>query len=268
MNEAVNMAAYTAPKSDQLNADDLIAGPRTITITRVRANGGNAEQPVSIHFEGDNNKPYLPCKSMRRVMVHVWGADARAYVGRSMTLYCDPEVMFGGLKVGGIRISHMSHIDEPKSMPLTTTRSRRALFTVQPLIVQQTAARKSDVAAPTVDEYAACANQAAFDVLEKRRAEAWKSLKAPEKTALKAASDAAAERIRAAAAQPEPLTLSSDPVDTEAGAIAALEAAFKQGPDALKAEWSRIENDYAARKQPIPLAVDAKYSELNDAMKE
>jgi hypothetical protein len=28
-----------------------------------------------------------------------------------MTLYCDPEVQFGGMKVGGIRISHMSDID-------------------------------------------------------------------------------------------------------------------------------------------------------------
>ena len=71
-----DLAKTIEPKSDQLNADDLIAGPRTIVITAVRANAGSAEQPVSISFEGDDGKPYKPCKSMRRVMVHVWGPDA------------------------------------------------------------------------------------------------------------------------------------------------------------------------------------------------
>ena len=54
------------PKSDQLNSDDLIAGPITIRITKVSANLSSPEQPISIFFEGDNGKPYKPCKSMRR----------------------------------------------------------------------------------------------------------------------------------------------------------------------------------------------------------
>ena len=53
-----------APKSDQLNADDLISGPRTITITNVAS--GSKDQPINISFEGDNGKPYRPGKSMRR----------------------------------------------------------------------------------------------------------------------------------------------------------------------------------------------------------
>jgi hypothetical protein len=131
----VDMTQFTAPKSDQLNADDLIGGPRTITVTGVRGTDA-ADQPVAISFEGDNSKPYKPCKSMRRVMVHVWGADAKQYVGRSMTLYCDPGVQFGGMKVGGIRISHMSNMDKPQTMALTATRAKRAPFTVQPLAVE------------------------------------------------------------------------------------------------------------------------------------
>lgn len=130
---AVDMAQFIAPKSDQLNADDLIGGPRTITVTAVSANEGSPEQPININFEGDDRKPYKPCKSMRRVMVAVWGADASKYVGRAMTLYRDAKVQFGGMQVGGIRISHMSHIDEPKTMALTATRAKRAPFTVQPL---------------------------------------------------------------------------------------------------------------------------------------
>ena len=122
-----------APKSDQLNADDLINGPMTIKITKVSANPSSAEQPISLFFEGDDGKPYKACKSMRRVLVQVWGRDGAAYAGRSMTLYRDPGVKFGGLEVGGIRISHMSHIDAPMTMALTATRAQRRPFTVQPL---------------------------------------------------------------------------------------------------------------------------------------
>lgn len=133
MNTAIDMAQFIAPKSDQLNADDLIAGPRTIMITRVTGNEGNAEQPVNVFFEGDDGKPFRPCKSMRRVMVHAWGADASKYAGRSMTLYRDPKVQFGGMAVGGIRISHMSHIDREMMMSLTATRTKRTPYKVMPL---------------------------------------------------------------------------------------------------------------------------------------
>jgi len=189
---AVNMADFTAAKSDQLNADDLIAGPRTITITGVRANEGSPEQPVSISFEGDSGKPYKPCKSMRRAMVHLWGPDTKNYIGRSMTLYCDPNVMFGGMKTGGIRISHMSHIDAPQTIALTATRARRAPFTVQPL------QRAATEAAPTVADYEACTDRATFDQLEKRRGEHWRQVPTADKPALKAASEAAATRINEA----------------------------------------------------------------------
>jgi hypothetical protein len=131
----MDMSSTIAPKSNQLNADDLIAGPRTIKVTAVRGNEGNQEQPVAVSFEGDGGKPYLPCKSMRRVMVQVWGADARAYVGRAMTLYRDPEVIWGGMKVGGIRISHMSDMDGAVTMALTATKQQRKPYTVKPLVM-------------------------------------------------------------------------------------------------------------------------------------
>lgn len=128
-----DLGTTIAPKSDQLNADDLLVDPLTVRITKVSANPGSAEQPISIYFENDNGKPYKPCKSMRRVLIQVWGRDGAAYVGRRMTLFRDPSVMFGGVAVGGIRISHMSEIDAPVSMALTANRASRKQYTVQPL---------------------------------------------------------------------------------------------------------------------------------------
>ena len=129
----MDISATVVPKSDQMNADDLLSGPRTITVTRVTADAGSAEQPVSVYFTGDNNKPYKPCKSMRRVIVSAWGKQSTVYAGRSLTLYRNPDITFGGEKVGGIEISHMSHIDKPLTLALTRARGKRTSFTVQPL---------------------------------------------------------------------------------------------------------------------------------------
>lgn len=126
-----DMTKVIVPRSDQLNSDDLIIGPRTITITGVTIRSG--EQPVSISFDGDDGKPYKPCKGMCRVMVNAWGGDSKQYVGRSMTLFREPTVKWGGLEVGGIQISHMTDIKAPLTMALTATRGSRKPFTVKPL---------------------------------------------------------------------------------------------------------------------------------------
>lgn len=129
-----DIADTILPKSDQLNADDLIAGPRVITITKVVKRKATAETPpVMIYFEDDNNKPYLPCLSMRRALVYLWGKDASKYVGRALKLYRDPTVKFGGVAVGGIRISHASDIRGAQEFPLTASKGSRKMFRVEPL---------------------------------------------------------------------------------------------------------------------------------------
>lgn len=149
---AVNVGATIAPKSDQLNADDLIAGPITVRIVSVTH--GNAESPIRVNIEG--RMPYYPCKSMRRVLVAAWGEDGAPYAGRYMTLYRDPEVKYGGIKVGGIRISHLSDIGADMYMALTVTRGKRAEYTVQRLDVQAPAAKAAKPKpAPAVDGYPA-----------------------------------------------------------------------------------------------------------------
>lgn len=126
------------PKSDQLNADDLISAPRTIRIREVRVKRAE-QQPIDIFYDGDNGKPYRPCKTMARIIAFVWGNPDETFsnwVGKSMTLYCDPEVVFGGMKVGGIRISHMSDIKAPITTAATVSKAKRRPYTVEPLAVK------------------------------------------------------------------------------------------------------------------------------------
>ncbi len=118
-------------RSDILNADDLMGRNITIKITNVSQVAG--DQPIAINYDGDNGKPFMPCKSMRRVLVHAWGADGKKYVGKSLTLYRDDKVKFGGMEVGGVRISHMSDIPSSITMALTATRANKKPFTVKPL---------------------------------------------------------------------------------------------------------------------------------------
>ena len=89
---------------------------------------------------------------MRRVLIAVWGDQGADWVGESMTLYCDPAVKFGGVAVGGIRISHMTGIDKPVDLMLTTTRSKRSVYTVQPLRVAQKQPPAQSAPAWTYDE--------------------------------------------------------------------------------------------------------------------
>ena len=139
----IDISQTTAPKSDQLNSDDLIGGPRTITITRVSANEGG-DQPINVFFEGDDNKPFRPCKSVRRVMMAVWGNDGSTYAGKSMTIWRDPTVTWGGMAVGGIRISHMSHMDRDTTLAVTESKTKR-----KPLVVKMLRVEAPKPAPPT-----------------------------------------------------------------------------------------------------------------------
>jgi hypothetical protein len=127
----MDLTESIAPKSDQVNADDLMAGPVTVTIKEVSA--GTPEQPVDVHLVEFPGRAYRPSKSMRRVMVSAWGKEASAYTGRRLTLVRNPEITFGRDKVGGIEISEMSHLDKPLTVALTATRGKRKNFTVKPL---------------------------------------------------------------------------------------------------------------------------------------
>lgn len=134
--------ASIVPKSDQLNADDLLTGPVTVTIKKVRK--GDREQPIHIDLAEYEGKSYRPCKTMRRVLIAVFSDDPKHWVGQRMTLYCDPDVMWAGVKVGGIRISHLSGLETARTFLLTVGRGKRSEVTIHPLPVVTTELTNED----------------------------------------------------------------------------------------------------------------------------
>lgn len=132
MEDDNDLSSTIIAKSDQLNADDLME-PITITVTRVDK-VKSKDQPVLIHSEG--RQPFKPCLTMRRMLIAAWGKYKDEWIGRSMVVYCDPEVMWAGKEQGGIRISHVSNIDQPVSKMLAVTRGRKKMFTFLPLVAR------------------------------------------------------------------------------------------------------------------------------------
>ncbi|MDE9532890.1 hypothetical protein [Xenorhabdus bovienii] len=131
----MNLSNTIIPKSDQLNFEDVQTENITAVIKSVRA--GTNDQPVFIDLVGYDGRPYKPSKSMRRVLIGGWSPDGHSWVGKSLTLIGDPTVRYGGVAVGGIKISAMSDIDGDFSMMLSVSRGKRAEHRVKKLIGSQ-----------------------------------------------------------------------------------------------------------------------------------
>jgi hypothetical protein len=255
----VDMSQFIAAKSDQLNADDLMDAPRTITITKVTAAPDAAEQPVSIYYEGGEGRPWKPCKTMRRIMVGVWGKDASQYIGRSMTLYRDPTVAFGGMQVGGIRVSHMSDIDQEKTVALMVTRGRKAPFKIKPLVSSPARAQSSDFSGQLA-ELKALAQPGNMDALgakwQEIGADARKAL-ASELPALKAACESLAEDV--------PFD-NTHPAQPKADAIIAS-LADAADDDAVTAILRENQSDIIAMPPEIGAAVEVAADQRRNAIR-
>lgn len=156
----MDLTASLAPRSDQINADDLVAGPQTFTIREVVQ--GKAEQPYDFLLV-ETDRAFRPAVTMRRLIAAAWGTDGDQYVGRRLTVYRDPSIRFGKDVVGGVRISHMSHIGKRVEVKVQVTRGKRETFAVDPLPDAPAAP-----AEPTAEEVAACADVDQLKAMWKR----------------------------------------------------------------------------------------------------
>jgi hypothetical protein len=210
-NDISNLKDTIVPKSDQLNADQLIGGPITVTVTGVRRGSGD-DQPVVVHYEGEAGRPYKPCLTMRKVLIFAWGEDGSNWVGRMLTLYNKRDVKWGGVEVGGIRISHMSHVDDDIKLSLAATRGKK-----EPIIIKRLDASDGVVKAR------AALDTAARGGMESLKA-AWAGLPASVRTAIGGAEGcpAALKAVAQAVDAPKPeapQVAAQEVVDTETGEV-------------------------------------------------
>lgn len=132
MNNLHALQQALAPKSDQLNADDLIVGNIVIVITKVTINLGS-EQKIIINYQGDNGKPWKPSKGMGRVLTELLGGDPDKWVGETVELFRNKEIRFGKEKCGGIQIAGMSAVKNVNTLLITTSKGKKSSITIQPI---------------------------------------------------------------------------------------------------------------------------------------
>ena len=138
----VDMTSTIKAKSDQLNAGDLIAGPVVVKVIKVDVRNG--DQPISIHTDG-GLQPYKPCLSMRRVLGKLWTGETDNWLGKSMVLFNDPEVIWAGKAEGGIRISHLEGLDGIKEVTVRKNKRGTMTYNIEPLVLESpTESRKGE----------------------------------------------------------------------------------------------------------------------------
>lgn len=119
--------------TDQLNYEDFLGGvTRIVKITGV--SDGRKEAQYDFSIEGDD-RYWRPPATILKLIILAYGDDDDNWVGKYAQLFGDPDVKMKGQKVGGIRVSHLSHLkdDKPLTESLTVTRGQSAVFTVQPI---------------------------------------------------------------------------------------------------------------------------------------
>lgn len=128
----MNLADTVKAKSDRLNADDLIGGPITVPIKGYKL---DKEGRLTVEI-GGGHMPWKPPKTVIKLLIYGWGSDDTDNWPPEpwVTLYRDASVKFGGEALGGVRVSHMSHIREPFTLALAESRGgKKRPWTVKPL---------------------------------------------------------------------------------------------------------------------------------------
>lgn len=133
MSEKLRLA-LSSKKSDQLNADDLIATDMIIKITSVDIQP-NKEQTITIHYENEGKKPYRPCLTMARLITKILGSE-EYWAGNYLKLYRDPTIKWAGEEVGGIRIKAMTGCNSKQTFTVKQGRGFTKV-TVEPLPIEQ-----------------------------------------------------------------------------------------------------------------------------------
>lgn len=273
-----DMTPTIIAKSDQLNASDLVGGPITITITKVDVRD-TKDQPVSVHYQGDDGKPFKPCKSMCRVMVAAWGPDSKTYPGKRMTLFCDPSVKWAGMEIGGIRISAMSDIDGVLLTSVTLAKGSKKPYRVEPLANAPTDNGAREVADDLIKRALACDGDEALTALAAREAivkrRDWLRTEAPD------LADAVDEafRIPADTLTPDSPTAAEGPADDDRGEAHVDETpAWRDVVDAHLERIGQLEalidvkgaiNQFAETKRALPdeAIADVDAAETNALMR-
>ena len=91
-----------------IKKEDLAAGPQRFTIQGVSkatfgAKDGRPAEDV-LQLELDDDRQFSLNKTNTKILIGAHGGKTDGWIGKSVILYVDPNVMFRGGLVGGVRV--------------------------------------------------------------------------------------------------------------------------------------------------------------------
>lgn len=132
----LDIASLLTGVSTELTADELAGGPRFLKIRKLVITD-DPKRPLSVYYQSDDDKPWRPCLSMRRLLAACFGTDADSYVDQVIEVYRDDTVTYGekgqGVQpVGGVRFKRAS-IEKSISLCLQAKRGKKSIWVVDPI---------------------------------------------------------------------------------------------------------------------------------------
>lgn len=152
--DVMSMREFLTIKTDRFNYEHFISGPKTLKVSRLGKKVDQGKPRLLVFFEGHEDTPYWVPLGMAKCIASPdgWGESPFAdWVGRSMTLFGEPTVQYGGKELGGVRVSHLSHIEKPYTTKISIRRGVRIDYEILPLKVAASAATAEVVYYPESD---------------------------------------------------------------------------------------------------------------------
>jgi hypothetical protein len=89
--------------------DLLERGDRVVTMTAVKLEelarkGTSKVKHTGVLTIAESDRRVVLCRTNADTIARLYGKDTAEWIGKQITIYFDPEVMFGPDKVGGIRV--------------------------------------------------------------------------------------------------------------------------------------------------------------------
>ncbi|WP_307377033.1 hypothetical protein [Microbacterium sp. W4I20] len=129
---------------------------------------GKAEQKYDIDLVEGGGRVWRPPPTVVRLLIAAWGDESDVWIGRRVTLKLDETVRFGPEEVGGIRISHLSHIGKTMKIASTVKRGKKTPVIIEPLPdVAPVAAPPADAIPKAIAAIHNAATIAELDKIEK-----------------------------------------------------------------------------------------------------
>lgn len=126
----------TVGDSDRICTQHFPCGPRIFKMLRAEPHEENGKKGIKIFLKGED-LPYIPCLTVRRKLSHCGIVKATDVPGVHVRLYVEPDVHFGKEKVGGVRLSAISSINEKIEVYLQDRQKKKRRWIIQPLKIEE-----------------------------------------------------------------------------------------------------------------------------------